>query len=494
MLKNKYLSIHFFLGILTAITVPLSVFWINISPFITPLLGTLYIISFVICLKKGTEKLGQKIRLIFASMFILLIAVLGNYCNPYWNSINLKNNASFYSYTPDTMLTSKEAEKDLEYAMYYLKKLHPAFYSSVPEDVQVRYESVSEKIKGCEEISVCELSQDIEYIFSVMRDGHSYVKMNVQEPHYMKEIYRFNQGGYELRKVNGITVEELLKQTKDMYSYEVESWQLLNLKGDISSLEGLAYLGFSADDGITYTYKSINGDTEEVVCYPDDFLTYDQYYEYNDIETQITEETPFVYYSIDEDRNAAILTLNSCNYNDEYSSCLKDMFTEVKEKNIENIAVDLRSNGGGDSRVADEFIRYLNVEKWRSCGYEWRLGCFKIPFTENEVKNEKYTDLTFYGNTYILTSANSFSSAMLFSQYIKDNNLGVIIGEAPGNTPNGYGEISMFKLPNSQLYMQISTKEFLRADQNTSDRLVEPDIACDSDKAVDIFYKTIERN
>ena len=40
------------------------------------------------------------------------------------------------------MLTKKEAEEDLEYAMHYLKKLHPAFYKDIPAQVKQRYEAV----------------------------------------------------------------------------------------------------------------------------------------------------------------------------------------------------------------------------------------------------------------------------------------------------------------------------------------------------------------
>ncbi len=44
-----------------------------------------------------------------------------------------------------------------------------------------------------------------------------------------------------------------------------------------------------------------------------------------------------------------------------------------------------------------------------------------------------YDDLTFNGPVYVLTSANSFRSAILFAQYIKDNLMGTLIGEEPGN-------------------------------------------------------------
>lgn len=91
-------------------------------------------------------------------------------------------------------------------------------------------------------------------------------------------------------------------------------------------------------------------------------------------------------------------------------------------------------------------------------------------------------------------SAGTFSSAMMFAEYVKDNELGLIIGEAPGNKPNGYGEIAAFKLPNSELFMQISTKHFYRADKSCKDELVIPDIECNREEAMAELYRCIQGN
>lgn len=491
--KRLCIIIHVILGLLAIAIVPASVFLMQIPDYMTILLCAAFAISFILCLKIAVRKHGGRIVLAILSLFVIVVSVLGNYCNPYWNSIYLKGNVSWYSQPADTVLTLEEAKEDLEYAMYYLGKLHPAFYESVPLEVQERYDMVLAKMNEMDSISVCELCRNIEYIFSVLRDGHSYVKLNVEEPHYMKDIYHFTEKNCILAAINGIELKDLLRQTQDAYSYEVESWQLRGLKNDLSTLEGLQYIGFSADEGIVYTYESEDGEREDHTYYAEDFLLYDEYVEYNRIEEAQGDDTPFVYYEIDEDKGVAILTLNSCEYNDEYRACVKEMFTEVKEKQICNVAVDLRANGGGDSRVADEFIRYLDVDTWNEGEYEWRFGWFKIPFENNIVENDRYNDLTFEGEVYILTSTNSFSSAMLFPQYVKDNHMGTLIGEAPGNTPNGYGDVAAFKLPNSQLFMQLSTKEFFRVDRNNPSNLVEPDIPCESDDAVNVLYETIAK-
>ena len=123
--------------------------------------------------------------------------------------------------------------------------------------------------------------------------------------------------------------------------------------------------------------------------------------------------------------------------------------------------------------------------------YSQRLGFLNVYSGEDTVTIDRYSDLTFTGNLYLLTSAGSFSSAMGFAQLIKDNSLGTLIGEPPGNDPNGYGEITTFKLPNSGIKLSISTKHFIRADRECTDKYVMPDIACDAENASDVLYSVI---
>ncbi|MDE7281805.1 MAG: S41 family peptidase, partial [Ruminiclostridium sp.] len=96
----------------------------------------------------------------------------------------------------------------------------------------------------------------------------------------------------------------------------------------------------------------------------------------------------------------------------------------------------------------------------------------------------------FKGNLYLLTSTSTFSSAMCFAQYIKDNSIGTIIGEPSGNAPDSYGDITAFKLPNSGAAIQMSTKKWYRIDN--IEGLIEPDIPCEEWEALDYFYKECE--
>ena len=255
--------------------------------------------------------------------------------------------------------------------------------------------------------------------------------------------------------------------------------------------DGIDYLGFNIANGIEYTLTSKDGTVRNENCYLDDFIPWYEYVELYDSENTDTTEESFVRYEIDEENSIVILHLDECEYNSEYINTVRKMFEKEKDKNIKNVAVDLRFNGGGNSQVVNEFLKYFDIDSYKTGSMGWRLGFLYLNMGNGIYSNEKYEDLLFKGNLYLLTSTSTFSSAMMFAQYVKDNNIGTIIGEAPGNNPNGYGEVSCFMLPNSRLYMQISTKRFYRADSKSTDELVYPDIECDSKNSMEELYRVI---
>ena len=140
--------------------------------------------------------------------------------------------------------------------------------------------------------------------------------------------------------------------------------------------------------------------------------------------------------------------------------------------------------------VADEFIHYLNVDKYDSWASEIRLGPLYIKSDADTYTNNK-KGYGFDGNVYVMTSVFSFSSAMDFAMLIQDNGLGKIVGEPCGNLPAAYGEVASFKLPESGLYMQISSKKWHRVDQTKEDQPIIPDIECDPDEALDVIVEEI---
>lgn len=438
------------------------------------------------------KKLAFKIIQVVVSLIFLLLLTYGAFCFPYMNTIS-RRKVDITAKSQDTILTKKEAIEDLEYMINAIKRKHPAAYHGLPDKVEKRYNEVKNEINSRENITVAELNALLESILSSLKDGHTYIAAQIADKKYLKYIDSINREKMELVKVNDIDIDSLLEKYADYYSFEAKSWEKKQLTNSLCTLDGLNYLGINIDDGIKYTFAN-EDKIKEIVCTNEDFLGVEAYKKYNGItdENESSEiENQFVSYTIDENNDVAILTLKSCDYNDEYINTLKEMFQQVKLKGINNVAVDLRDNGGGSSMVANEFIKYLDTDSFGGGSLKWRHGFIVLNVKPQDINNKKYNDLTFDGNVYILTNANSFSSSMLFAQYIKDNNLGKIVGEAPGNDPNGYGEIASLLLPNSKLYMSVSTKRFYRVNQDTDEFLVEPDINCKGYMAVERMLEDI---
>lgn len=445
---------------------------------------------------KGNRLLG-KVFFSVVNIFVLVVVFVGTYCNPYRNSISMYANPDYDCKEYGTELTYDEAKADVDEAIRYLKNVHPVFIHGLTADVQEMYHQALSHLQEDKNISINDLSKEIEMIFSSLGDGHTHVGANYPDYHYLKYIYSHNQANDELVAVNGLSIEEIFEVNRNFFSYETEEYGIRYIEAALQTIEDLDYLGFNIDDGITYTYMDSHGNLFEETYHAEDFLTDEEYWEYIDPdnmrENESNGENEFVKYEVMEAENLAVLTLYSCEYNEEYKECLADMFQEVKERGIANVCVDLRKNGGGNSYVADEFIHYLNIDSYQTRGQDWRLGPFMASSKSRTLSNHQYTDLLFDGDVYVLTSTDTFSSAMDFAMLNSDNKLGIVVGEASGNKPRSYGDIAVFKLKNSGLIMRVSTKKWYRVDETITDEFIKPDIECNSEDALQVLVEYLRQ-
>jgi C-terminal processing protease CtpA/Prc len=78
---------------------------------------------------------------------------------------------------------------------------------------------------------------------------------------------------------------------------------------------------------------------------------------------------------------------------------------------------------------------------------------------------------------YFLVGDGTYSSAMILSSIIKDNNLFTTVGQPTRGRPSHYGEALIIKLPNSGIACRISCKKFFRPDiSRDSEGTLYPDV------------------
>lgn len=402
-----------------------------------------------------------------------------NYLDPYREVVE----QPVYSESLGYILTKKEAKKDLKYVYKQLKTYHPAYLDgsdSLVDAVEKQYQLELEQLE--EEMTTTSLWQATARIMSKLEDGHSLVRPNYSQMKYIDHFSMYKES--KLIKIDNVDITDLYQKFLEQFSYELEAYAKYQFEKVVTREDYLKFLGLDTEDGVDFTFDTSNG--EETYHY--EFVTSDKV-----INKPIDEQNEnFVYYNLDEENKIGILTINQCNYDDYYKKVVGEFFDWVHSKGLTQIVVDLRENGGGNSMVVNEFLSHINVNEYKiSGGGNVRFGSWLYK-SRNTKQTNNMDDVVFDGDIYVLTSTNTFSSAMLFTMAIADNKLGTIVGEIPGNMPTSYGDILSFQMPESKLMIQISYKKFYRVDRSKDAEPIIPDYEVSEEFALDKVYELIK--
>lgn len=396
--------------------------------------------------------------------------------------------SAFLSAPLDKLIPKDKALDDLELMMSYLKQRHPACMKGIPQAVMTQYEQ--QKSTMPDEVTVLSLWRSAAAILAEMKDGHTSVQYITEDLSRLPLTFSMEKDGlyaepygtgefYLVKEINGIDPEQLYKTFAGQFSYEQESYARYQFARRLSYKTYLAFMGLDVSDNVEIIFQDKVG-TKVESC------------SFQIFEEEKDQKQPFVTFDIDEENSFGILRLRSCVYDDLYRSTLKDFFTEARKKNIRHVAVDLRGNGGGNSLVINEFLRYIDVDSYYSYGgVDVRIGPFLLHNRAEKEENKPYEELLFSGKVYALTLINTFSAALDFATVIQDNGIGQVIGEVPGGMPASYGDSLRFRLPNSDLLVNVSYKYFNRPNGEKSSMPLIPDHAADREDAEDRLRELI---
>lgn len=214
-----------------------------------------------------------------------------------------------------------------------------------------------------------------------------------------------------------------------------------------------------------------------------------------------------------------------------FHETLRKMFAEVKEKGIETVVIDVRQNGGGNSILCTELMSWLYpIVKESKFNPQYKtisVGARFSPLFEQvypkmaqEVEDQcksanrgkidyatlyndawkplnlknlstlsqtkeitsktlpllnTNSDSIFKGKVVFIQDEQTFSSAAILILEAHDNHIGRVIGgESEYNTSN-FGDVLMWRLPNTQIEGSVSFKMFLRPDLNCfNEKLLVP--------------------
>jgi len=227
------------------------------------------------------------------------------------------------------------------------------------------------------------------------------------------------------------------------------------------------------------------------------------------------------------ENNTALFNFNSFVDYEKFVVFLKDMFQEFNDRNVQNVIIDIRENGGGNSLLGEELLQYISNKNFFSYGIEitkysekrkdfydnvMREGVLSY-LTEKEYKNLfKYKNgtliidkefeeiklrenrLRFKGKVFLLTSNYTFSSATDFAYNFQFLNIGKVIGEKTGGSIVSFGDVITTTLPETNMNLYISHREFYPYGTTEKDRRpVKPEYEIESEKALDFTINLIEK-
>ena len=326
--------------------------------------------------------------------------------------------------------------------------------------------------------------------FSSLGDAHTAAGVNYEKSARLPLDFAWKDGtllcfgdeydGYIVVEIGGIARDDLYQRFLTQFSFELESWARYSFASRLCRGEYLSFVGVDTQKDIPLVLEKPNDGSRITATFALCDITIDE-----------EKAEPDFDYSIDLSAGVGIFTLRRCVYDEEYKSGLRDFFAAVQENNLHSVIVDLRSNPGGNSLVANEFVRYLPAESYLAGASEVRFGPVLWKNKPQRLKNQQLSPV-FLGDVYVLTGADTFSSAMDFAALISDNKLGTVVGEIPGNMPSSYGDILYFQTPNAGLVFTVSYKYFIRPDASKSDLPLIPDVIVPARDALNETIRLIE--
>jgi Peptidase family S41 len=212
---------------------------------------------------------------------------------------------------------------------------------------------------------------------------------------------------------------------------------------------------------------------------------------------------------IDTSLHTAFLEVNSFSSGNRLRKFFRQSFHQIRKKQIDNLVVDMRGNGGGNVLLSNLLTKYISdkpfkiadslyamKKKSRYRRYEQnyfvnRLFLLFLTHKEsdghyhfNKYENRYFKPKKknhFSGTTYILIGGNTFSAATLFTKALVDQPGVVVVGEETGG--GAYGNTAWLipdvTLPNTKVRFRLPLFRLVIDKNAQKGRGVMPEVEVD---------------
>ncbi len=220
------------------------------------------------------------------------------------------------------------------------------------------------------------------------------------------------------------------------------------------------------------TYQSRNDDDIKELVIP--ALDRGKMIEYRDIrygKSETKEKSISDIYEFKIEGNKATLRLKTFNrqLKDQFEvktkKLYKQIFTELRNKEVEHLIIDVRNNTGGRREYAWDILPYLMKEDHRGIIYSDVSWKGKSSGNKFPKRNPNY----FKGKVYVLANSNSFSNGSVVANYAQRYADAIVIGSETASRFEGFaaGSRQYVTLPNTKILIRIPRYLYLMNQENS---------------------------
>lgn len=398
---------------------------------------------------------------------------------------------------PNGKFGKDQAIFDISALMHAISQIHPDIYYACP---QIKLVTATKAVLDNlpDSVSRIDIYNAAAPLVAMIGDGHTHLSfpyndLLTEELYRMPVLFYVQQDGtlqcrmspndiipYKSRilSINGHKPEDIINSMLPYESGERKHFRIMRIQTDFPALFQLLY---GAD---SYDIEYIDPVTNQVTTTTIKAMQWgDLCKRWISHETKNQVVSDDYSYTVDSINNVAIMDFRSFTDTEKMSAFADSMFTELREKNIGNLIIDIRNNGGGNSAVGDTLLRYIAPVPFRQFDRviiktsnllnkiedaDDLPGVYLFENTDDVIAPRTEEEKHYNGKIYLLTSNFTFSSAADFSWVFKEIGTGTVIGEETGGMNVCFGDITMYEMPLSGLTCSISYKRFwhFNADEN----------------------------
>ncbi|BDU51190.1 hypothetical protein HLVA_17590 [Haliovirga abyssi] len=268
--------------------------------------------------------------------------------------------------------------------------IHVNFYARVKKEELNNY--IEKKFKKFNDtISEREAVAFLASLMAKIKDGHTtvflelgkFLKRDVKflpfkfyiignKVYLIKDYNNKITKGSLILKINNNPVDRIIKNISEHISYDTIGWKKFKLNNEFFMYYYLLYNPTKQYE-IVYRDKKDNLIKKKIINgigvkeYKKIFIKEEKKYSFKQISSKV-----------------AIMRIKTFDYDQEYFSFLEKSFSELKKKRINNLIIDIRDNGGGNSDCGELLGRYITNKKIRVFSYIQVKVCKELKKDQNK--------------------------------------------------------------------------------------------------------------